>query len=266
MVKKRKKKISNSQKLLAFSGSSDSDAALENTENEKKKNVESSTLPVKEHEDGEVSDSEDDIKKNKSETSDNNEMESCSSSETSSDSEFDDGYDENLMGDEADRKRLSCLSEKERETEIFKRIEQRDIMRTRWEIEKKLKLARKSEKAKIKPKKETKMKEKMKKKKSISVVPTESEIQEEIQNEIPNLQSSVADTEPLLPSGTSTLIELVKTTLDDEQINATSEYFDHKERSKERKKNVEMNRTDDKRSNAMALLKAKREGKAKRGI
>lgn len=43
------------------------------------------------------------------------------------------------------------------------------------------------------------------------------------------------------------------------------EYFDHKERSKERKKNVEMNRTDDKRSNAMALLKAKREGKAKRG-
>lgn len=43
-----------------------------------------------------------------------------------------------------------------------------------------------------------------------------------------------------------------------------SEYFDPKERSKERKKNVEMNRTDDKRSNAMAALKAKREGKQKR--
>lgn len=43
-----------------------------------------------------------------------------------------------------------------------------------------------------------------------------------------------------------------------------TEYFDPKERSKERKKNVEMNRTDDKRSNAMAALKAKREGKAKR--
>lgn len=45
--------------------------------------------------------------------------------------------------------------------------------------------------------------------------------------------------------------------------NAT-EYFDPKERSKERKKNVEMNRTDDKRSNAMAALKAKREGRQRR--
>lgn len=44
-----------------------------------------------------------------------------------------------------------------------------------------------------------------------------------------------------------------------------SEYFDPKERSKERKKNVEANKTDDKRTNAMALLKAKREGKQKRG-
>lgn len=43
-----------------------------------------------------------------------------------------------------------------------------------------------------------------------------------------------------------------------------TEYFDPKERSKERKKNVEMNRTDDKRSNAMAALKAKREGKQRR--
>lgn len=44
----------------------------------------------------------------------------------------------------------------------------------------------------------------------------------------------------------------------------TPEYFDPKERSKERKKNVEMNRTDDKRSNAMAALKAKREGRQRR--
>ncbi|TMW46675.1 hypothetical protein DOY81_008245, partial [Sarcophaga bullata] len=268
MVKKRKKKVSNAQKLPAFSGSSDSEATSENAENinDRNKNIhmnENSTIPVNEHEDGEVSDSEDEVKKYKSETSDNNEIESCTSSETSSDSEFDDGYDENLMGDEADRKRLSCLSEKERETEIFKRIEQRDIMRTRWEIEKKLKLARKSEKAKIKPKREAKVKEKGKKKKSKSVVPTESEILEENKNEIPKSQT-LEDTEPLLPSGTSTSIELSRTTAGDDQINATSEYFDHKERSKERKKNVEMNRTDDKRSNAMALLKAKREGKAKR--
>lgn len=46
---------------------------------------------------------------------------------------------------------------------------------------------------------------------------------------------------------------------------APSEFFDPKERSKERKKNVEANKTDDKRTNAMALLKAKREGKQKRG-
>lgn len=271
MVKKRKKKVNNAQKLPAFSGSSDSEATSENAENtnDRNKNIhtkENSTIPVNEHEDGEVSDSEDEVKKYKSETSDNNEIESCTSSETSSDSEFDDGYDENLMGDEADRKRLSCLSEKERETEIFKRIEQRDIMRTRWEIEKKLKLARKSEKAKIKPKRETKVKEKGKKKKCKSVVTTESEILEENKIEIPKSQTSLEDTEPLLPSCTTTSIELSKTTTGDDQINATSEYFDHKERSKERKKNVEMNRTDDKRSNAMALLKAKREGKAKRGI
>lgn len=41
--------------------------------------------------------------------------------------------------------------------------------------------------------------------------------------------------------------------------------IDHKERSKERKKNIEENRGKvDKRVNAMAQLKAKREGKIKR--
>ncbi|XP_045533544.1 RNA polymerase-associated protein Rtf1 isoform X1 [Pieris brassicae] len=61
-----------------------------------------------------------------------------------SEEEFDDGYDENLMGDEEDRARLAALSEKEREQEIFKRIERRDLMKTRWEIERKLRLARRS--------------------------------------------------------------------------------------------------------------------------
>jgi RNA polymerase-associated protein RTF1 len=40
-------------------------------------------------------------------------------------------YDENLMGDEEDRARLAAMSEKEREQEIFKRIERRDLMKTR---------------------------------------------------------------------------------------------------------------------------------------
>ncbi|XP_023938322.1 RNA polymerase-associated protein Rtf1 [Bicyclus anynana] len=61
-----------------------------------------------------------------------------------SEEEFDDGYDENLMGDEEDRARLAAMSEKEREQEIFKRIERRDLMKTRWEIERKLRLAKRS--------------------------------------------------------------------------------------------------------------------------
>lgn len=36
------------------------------------------------------------------------------------------------MGDEQDRSRLAAMSEKEREQEIFKRIERRDLMKTRY--------------------------------------------------------------------------------------------------------------------------------------
>jgi len=36
------------------------------------------------------------------------------------------------MGDEEDRERLAQMTEKERETEIFKRIESREIMKTRY--------------------------------------------------------------------------------------------------------------------------------------
>lgn len=186
------------------------------------------------------------------------------SSDTSSDSEFDDGYDENLMGDEEDRKRLNGLSEKERETEIFKRIEQRDLLKTRWEIERKLKLARRGEKA-IKTNKHKKKKSNMAKKfkqkhkeenTEVKVVPVvEKEADEEIVTsnitQDMEMPSTIAE-EALLDQKLST---------DDQN---TVENLDHKERSKERKKNVEMNRTDDKRSTAMAMLKAKREGKAKR--
>lgn len=53
------------------------------------------------------------------------------SDSSSSEEEFNDGYDDQLMGDEEDRARLAALTEKERETEIFKRIEQREMMKTR---------------------------------------------------------------------------------------------------------------------------------------
>lgn len=46
--------------------------------------------------------------------------------------EFNDGYDENLMGDEEDQARLAQMTEKEREQELFKRVEQREVMKTRY--------------------------------------------------------------------------------------------------------------------------------------
>lgn len=52
--------------------------------------------------------------------------------------EFDDGYDENLMGDEEDKKKLSLMTEKEREQELFNRSERRETLRIRFEIERKL--------------------------------------------------------------------------------------------------------------------------------
>lgn len=160
-----------------------------------------------------------------------------SSSSDSESSEFHDGFDENLMGDAEDRARLEALTEKERETEIFKRIERRDMMRTRWEIERKLRQAKRSEKAKDgKPRK----KKEKKKDKKVHTIP-----EKVFSPPRPEVSSPVAES-PEKKSSEST------------------EYFDPKERSKERKKNVEMNRTDDKRSNAMALLKARREGKIKR--
>lgn len=259
---------------MTLSGSdTDCNDDFERKENETQNTNETqnkgSAVSVSDHEDGEVSESDDEKEKDdNTDFSDNDSNGSESSSESSSDSEFDDGYDENLMGDEDDRKRLSCLSEKERETEIFKRIEQRDIMRTRWEIEKKLKLARKSEKAKIKPKNDTKKKKKMQKKNEKSAISKEKEKSPAKEEIILNNQKFVESSENVIPITESMTQNesILKSASSDDQINASVEYFDHKERSKERKKNVEMNKTDDKRSNAMALLKAKREGKAKRGI
>lgn len=90
-----------------------------------------------------------------------------SDSSDSSDSEFNDGYDENLMGDEEDQARLQALSEKERETEIFKRSERRDALRRRWEIEQKLRQVKRAERAKDKSKapKDKKKKEEKRKRK-----------------------------------------------------------------------------------------------------
>lgn len=64
--------------------------------------------------------------------------------------EFDDGLDENLIRDEEDRKRLYEMTEKEREQELFNRIEKREVLKTRFDIEKKLREAKKNAKDKAK--------------------------------------------------------------------------------------------------------------------
>ncbi len=73
---------------------------------------------------------------------------SGSSSVSQENEKFDDGLDEFCIGDQADRDRLEKMTEKEREQEIFNRLERREAMKTRQEIKQKLKLAKKNEKKK----------------------------------------------------------------------------------------------------------------------
>merc|ERR1712212_917807 len=56
---------------------------------------------------------------------------------SSEEKEFDDGLDEDLMGNEEDRDYLEGLTEKEREEELFKRAENREQLKKRFEIQKK---------------------------------------------------------------------------------------------------------------------------------
>ncbi|XP_074121686.1 RNA polymerase-associated protein RTF1 homolog [Sminthopsis crassicaudata] len=84
---------------------------------------------------------------NSSSSTDSNSSSCSSDSDSSSeDEEFHDGYGEDLMGDEEDRARLEQMTEKEREQELFNRIEKREVLKRRFEIKKKLKTAKKKEK------------------------------------------------------------------------------------------------------------------------
>lgn len=76
------------------------------------------------------------------------------------------------MGDAEDQARLAQMTEKEREQEIFKRIEQREIMKTRFEIEKKLRMAKKQE---LKKQKESRKKEKGTEEKKVDRAPDPKE-------------------------------------------------------------------------------------------
>ncbi|KAI7805844.1 RNA polymerase-associated protein RTF1 homolog [Triplophysa rosa] len=123
-----KKNVIKKQKgKAASSGSSNGDSSAE------------SSAP----EEGEVSDS------------DSNSSSSSSDSDSSSEDEvFRDGYGDDLMGDEEDRARLEQMTEKEREQELFNRIEKREVLKRRFEIKQKLKTAKKKEKEEKKKKQE----------------------------------------------------------------------------------------------------------------
>lgn len=55
-----------------------------------------------------------------------------SGSDYESDKEiFNDGFDENLIGDEEDRQKLEKMTEKEREQILYNRIEQREALKIR---------------------------------------------------------------------------------------------------------------------------------------
>lgn len=83
------------------------------------------------------------------ESSDEGELSESESESLSEDSDatFNDGLDENCVGDVEDRNRLMQMTEAERERVLFERMEKRESMKTRQEIQRKLKLQKKKEEA-----------------------------------------------------------------------------------------------------------------------
>jgi RNA polymerase-associated protein RTF1 len=93
------------------------------------------------------SEEEDEEMKSASEPEEGEVSDSRSEDDSDSDKDkFHDGYDENLIGDDEDKKRLEAMTEKEREQELFNRMERRAAMSKRYEIQKKLKKAKKEQK------------------------------------------------------------------------------------------------------------------------
>ncbi|XP_037293752.1 RNA polymerase-associated protein Rtf1 isoform X2 [Manduca sexta] len=181
-----------------------------------------------------------------------------------SEEEFDDGYDENLMGDEEDRARLAAMSEKEREQEIFKRIERRDLMKTRWEIERKLRLARRSAAERsASPGAIARRREARKRRKALRDQRQQREKErererererekQEAEAEQPKEPEEEKDAPPASPG------EILDDSKDAEASErSASPLFGAK--TEGRKRNV-----DDRRQNAMAALRAQRDAKATR--
>ncbi|GBP87444.1 RNA polymerase-associated protein Rtf1 [Eumeta japonica] len=168
-----------------------------------------------------------------------------------SEEEFDDGYDENLMGDEQDQARLAAMSEKEREQEIFKRIERRELMKTRWEIERKLRLARRTAAERDVAPEELRRRREARRRRREARANRQPKPKPESDVEEPKEPEKEKEKSPPSPG------EILEDTKDEEPTERSgSPLFGAKT---ERKKNV-----DDKRLNAMAALRAQRDAKATR--
>ncbi|BFZ06938.1 hypothetical protein BsWGS_09977 [Bradybaena similaris] len=92
------------------------------------------------------SEGEDEEQKSASEPEEGEVSDSGSEDSDSDEDKFHDGYDENLIGDDEDKKRLEAMTEKEREQELFNRMERRAALKKRFEIQKKLKKAKREQK------------------------------------------------------------------------------------------------------------------------
>ncbi|KPJ02036.1 PREDICTED: RNA polymerase-associated protein Rtf1 [Papilio xuthus] len=182
-----------------------------------------------------------------------------------SEEEFDDGYDENLMGDEEDRARLAAMSEKEREQEIFKRIERRDLMKTRWEIERKLRLAKRTaaergaSPGELARRRDARRRRRAQKREA----PRESERPPEERERMERVERRESESEQPkeMEKENESMEQSPGEIMDDQKDNdasrSTSPLFGTK--SEGRKRNV-----DDRRQNAMAALRAQRDAKATR--
>lgn len=133
---------------------SDDDWTVDGKGGKKKKKTKKAPPPKKTQDSSSDSDDDaNDAQSSEPEEGEVSDSDSGSGEASDSDDEFNDGYDENLMGDDEDRARLMQMTEKEREQEIYNRVEKREVLKTRFEIEKKLRLAKKKEQ-KMKAKKE----------------------------------------------------------------------------------------------------------------
>ncbi|XP_043279611.1 RNA polymerase-associated protein Rtf1 [Venturia canescens] len=207
--KTKKKKMPNKRNKRKVTRSSSEESGSDDKESAK----------TSEPEEGEVSDSDTSVSE-------------------SSQEEFNDGYDENLMGDAEDQARLAQMTEKEREQEIYKRIEQREIKKTRFEIEKKLRMAKKQELRKQK----------------------ESKKREKVTSNVPSLSGTGGNNAGSISNAST--INSVPVSMSNVEEKKFERAPDPKERSKDRKKTIE--EKQDKKFHAMSLLKARREEKRER--